>query len=98
MMVFQEEAPQVAASFNHLIEALSSSDGLDAKTRQLIYIGIKASEGDAGAVMAHIPMAKAAGASRDEIKDTILVTLTVSGIKGVVTCLPGALQVFDEIQ
>ena len=69
--VFQSEAPQVAAAFDSLIGAISSQDGLDAKTRQPIYIGIKASQGDTGAVAAHVPMAKFHGATRDEILDTI---------------------------
>jgi AhpD family alkylhydroperoxidase len=96
MEVFQNEAPEVAAAFNNLIEALSSTGGLDARTQQLIYIGMKASQGDAGAVIAHTPMAKQAGATREELKDTILLTLTVSGIKGVVTCLQGALSAYDN--
>ena len=96
MEVFQNEAPEVAAAFNNLIGALSSTGGLDAKTRQLIYIGMKASQGDTGAVIAHTPMAKQAGATREELKNTILLTLTVSGIKGVVTCLPGALSAYDN--
>ena len=96
MEVFQNEAPEVAAAFNNLIGALASTGGLDAKTRQLIYIGMKASQGDTGAVIAHTPMAKQAGATREELKNTILLTLTVSGIKGVVTCLPGALSAYDN--
>ena len=96
MEVFQNEAPEVAAAFNNLIGALSSTGGLDARTRQLIYIGMKASQGDAAAVIAHTPMAKQAGATREELKDTILLTLTVSGIKGVITCLPGALSAYDN--
>ncbi len=96
MEVFQNEAPEVAAAFNNLIGALSSTGGLDAKIRQLIYIGMKASQGDTGAVIAHTPMAKQAGATREELKNTILLTLTVSGIKGVVTCLPGALSAYDN--
>ncbi len=96
MEVFQNEAPEVAAAFNNLIGALSSTEGLDARTRQLIYIGMKASQGDAAAVIAHTPMAKQAGATREELKDTILLTLTVSGIKGVITCLPGALSAYDN--
>ncbi len=96
MELFKKEAPEVSAAFNSLIEALSSTKGLDSKTRQLIYIGIKASQGDTGAVMAHTPMAKKEGASRDEIKDTILLTLTVVGIKGVATCLEPALNIYDN--
>ena len=96
MEVFQNEAPEVADAFNNLIGAVSSTGGLDAKTRQLIYIGMKASQGDTGAVIAHTPMAKQAGATREELKNTILLTLTVSGIKGVITCLPGALSAYDN--
>ncbi len=67
--VFQSEAPQICEAFNSLIQILSSNGGLDAKTRQLINIGIKAAQGDAGAVAAHIPMAEAAGAAREEIRE-----------------------------
>lgn len=98
MLFFKEEAPEVASAFDGLIGALSSQPGLDAKTCQLIYIGIKAAQGDADAVTAHVPMLKAAGGTRDELRDTILVTLTVNGVKGVVSCLPRALAKFDEIQ
>ncbi|BCY19209.1 alkylhydroperoxidase [Leptolinea sp. HRD-7] len=98
MLLFKEEAPEVAKAFDGLIAALSTQPGLDAKTRQLIYIGIKAAQGDVDAVTAHVPMLKAAGGTRDELRDTILVTLTVNGVKGVVSCLPRALEKFDEIQ
>lgn len=40
-------------------------------------------------------MAKQLGATKEEVKDAILITLTVSGIKGVATCLPGAMSIFD---
>ncbi len=97
MMLFQTEAPEVAEAFNGLIKAISAQPGLDAKTRQLIYIGIKASQGESGAVVAHVPMARAAGASRVEVRDTILLTTTVSGVRGVVTCLADALRIYDQI-
>jgi alkylhydroperoxidase/carboxymuconolactone decarboxylase family protein YurZ len=94
--LFSSEAPQVAAAFDNLIGAISGQDGLDAKTRQLIYLGIKAAQGDQEAVTAHVPMAKAAGATRAEIRDTILLTLTVSGVQGVFSCLAPALDLFDK--
>ena len=96
MDVFQKEAPEVAAAFNDLIMALVATKGLDAKTKQLIYIAMKASMGDQMAVKAHVPMAKAAGATKEEVVDAILMTLTVSGILGVVTCLPDAVQQFND--
>ena len=97
MTVFKTAAPQVAQAFDGLIQAISQNGGLDAKTRQLIYIGIKASQGDTAAVTAHTPMVKSAGASREELRDAILLTLAVSGVKGVVSCLPAALDAYDHL-
>lgn len=96
MEVFQREAPEVAAAFNGLIQSLVASKGLDQKTKQLIYIAMKASMGDGSAVTAHVPMAKAAGATKAEVVDAILMTLTVSGVRGVVTCLPEAVRQFEK--
>ena len=93
---FQQEAPEVAKAFDGLIDALKSTTGLDAKTKQLVYIGIKSSTGDSTAVFFHVKMAKQLGASREEIKDTILITLTVCGLKGVSTCLQTALEAYDN--
>jgi AhpD family alkylhydroperoxidase len=95
MEVFQEEAPEVAQAFNGLIMSLVGRKGLDVKTKQLIYIAMKAAMGDDMAVKAHVPMAKAAGATREEVVDAILMTLTVSGIRGVVHCLPEAAKQYD---
>jgi len=96
MELFQKEAPEVAAAFNMLIMSLVASKGLDPKTKQLIYIAMKAAMGDDMAVKAHIPMAKAAGATKEEVIDAILMTLTVSGIRGVVHCLPEAVKQYDR--
>ncbi len=94
--VLKEEAPQVSEAFDSLITAISSTGGLDAKTRQLIYIGMKASQGDTQAVIAHTPMAKREGASRSEIRDAILMTLTVCGVQGVTHCLIPALEAYEQ--
>mgnify|MGYP003791459283 CR=1 FL=1 len=95
MEVFQKEAPEVGQAFNGLIMSLIGTKGIDQKTKQLIYIAMKASMGDQMAVRAHVPMAKAAGATKEEVVDAILLTLSVSGIRGVATCLPEAVGQFD---
>ena len=94
--VFQSEAPEVAKAFDGLIQSLVATKGLDQKTKQLIYIAMKASVGDQMAVKFHVPMAKAAGATKEEVVDAILLTLTVSGLQGVATCLPEAVQQFEK--
>jgi alkylhydroperoxidase/carboxymuconolactone decarboxylase family protein YurZ len=96
MAVFQREAPEVAAAFNGLIMSLVASKELDQKSKQLIYVAMKASMGDEMAVKAHVPMAIQAGATKEEVVDAILMTLTVSGVRGVVTCLPMALKYFEK--
>jgi alkylhydroperoxidase/carboxymuconolactone decarboxylase family protein YurZ len=93
---FKKEAPEVAAAFDGLIDSLKNTSGLDPKTKQLIYIGIKAAAGDATAVGFHAQMAKMLGAGRAEVLDTILVTLSVCGLTGVGSCLKPALDAFDS--
>ena len=94
--VFQKEAPEVAEAFEGLIQSLVKTKGLDSKTKHPVYIGIKAAMGDQLAILYHVPMAKDVGATREEIRDVILLTLTTSGLKGVTSCLPLALKVYDE--
>jgi AhpD family alkylhydroperoxidase len=96
MEVFQDEAPEVAQAFGGLIQAVSRMPALKPKVKQLIYIAIRASQGETTAVTSHVPMAKQAGATRDELKEAILMTTTVCGIKGVASCLIPALEAYDK--
>lgn len=96
LQVFEKEAPEVAKAFNGLVEAVRNTKGLDEKTKHLIYIGIKATTGDATAVYFHVPMAKKLGATRDEVRDAILITLTVCGLQAVANCLPAAMDIYDK--
>ncbi len=96
MQLFSEEAPEVARAFGNLIQTVSALPALEPKVKQLLYIAIRASQGETTAVTAHVPMAKAAGATRDELKETILLTTTVCGIKGIASCLAQALETYDR--
>ncbi len=96
MQLFAQEAPDVALAFSHLIEQIKSSDGLDEKTKQLIYIALKAAEGDSVAAGFHVMMARNLGAEKAEVIDALLVTLTVRGISGVVSCLPAVVNAYSN--
>lgn len=98
LSIFEQEAPDVASAYNLLIKSLIKTQGLDAKTKQLLYIGMKIVTGDYIAVKYHIPMAKKAGVSRDEIKETVLLTLTVVGLKGITQCLSEVLDIYDHTE
>jgi len=95
--IFKEEAPEVQKAYAGVINTLIVSNGLDAKTKQLVYIGMKVVSDDKNAVLYHVPMAKSAGATREEIKDTILLSLTVNGLKGISNYLPQALKLYDNL-
>jgi alkylhydroperoxidase/carboxymuconolactone decarboxylase family protein YurZ len=96
MEVFQEESPEVAQAFGGLIQSVSNMKALEPNVKQLIYIAIRASQGETTAVTAHVPMAKRAGATRDELKEAIIMTTTVCGIKGIASCLIPALEAYDN--
>ncbi|MFZ4400396.1 MAG: carboxymuconolactone decarboxylase family protein [Bacteroidales bacterium] len=98
LLIFEKEAPEVASAYNQLIVSLIKSQGLDSKSKQLLYIGMKIVSGDFVAVKFHVPMAKKAGASREEVKETVLLTLTVIGLKGITHCLDDVLTIYDTTE
>ncbi|GHT64964.1 hypothetical protein AGMMS50239_23690 [Bacteroidia bacterium] len=59
---------------------------------------IRASQGETTAVTAHVPITKKAGATRDELKEAIIQTTTVCGIKGIASCLIPALEAYDNAE
>jgi alkylhydroperoxidase/carboxymuconolactone decarboxylase family protein YurZ len=93
---FLKEAPAVAAGYQTFVEALAASDGLDGKTKHLIYIALNAATGSPGAAVAHVGFAKQLGASRAEVRDAILMTLTIAGLRGVTSTLAEVLAAYDR--
>jgi alkylhydroperoxidase/carboxymuconolactone decarboxylase family protein YurZ len=94
--IFQEESPEVASAFNKLIETIAKPSALEAKTKHLLYIAMKIVTGDEAAALMHVPFAKKLGASREEIRETVLLPLTVVGLKCVNTSLAAALEAYDR--
>jgi alkylhydroperoxidase/carboxymuconolactone decarboxylase family protein YurZ len=94
--IFQEESPEIASAFNKLIETIAKPSALDGKTKNLLYIAMKIVTDDVGAALVHVSFAKKLGATREEIRETVLLTLTVVGLKGVNTTLASALEAYDK--
>jgi alkylhydroperoxidase/carboxymuconolactone decarboxylase family protein YurZ len=97
LQIFKDESPEVQKAYDGLIQSLINDNGLDNKTKQLIYIAMKMIVDDERAVKMHIQMAKNMGATRNEIKTTILLGLTVIGLKAASKYLPLALESYDSI-
>jgi AhpD family alkylhydroperoxidase len=80
---FEARFPAAWRSYRGLREACDHSGPLDAKTRELIKIGIEVARKRHGGLIAHIDRAKAAGASAKEIAHAILLALPLIGLPDV---------------
>ena len=96
LQIFVDEAPEIQKAYAGFIQSLITNEGLDNKTKQLIYIGMKMIADDKRAVRMHVPMAKNAGATREEVKTTVPLGLSVIGMKAASKYLPLVLESFDE--
>jgi alkylhydroperoxidase/carboxymuconolactone decarboxylase family protein YurZ len=94
--LMSEEAPAVSKAFFDLAGTLQKEGGLDEKTFQLVYIAIKASIAETGAVAAHAGLAKKAGATREEVLGAVLITLMTNGVHGVGSCFSAAIDGYDN--
>lgn len=91
-----KESPETMQAFMDFAGKIQDKCGLDEKTFQLVYMGIQASRGGVGSVAAHAGFAKKAGATKQEVIGTVLVSLMTSGINGVSDCLAAASQGYDN--
>lgn len=96
MDVFLREAPDVARAFDNLVDIIRTGDWTDAKTKQLINIGIQTAQRNSRGVFFHAGMARDAGARREEVVGAVVMNLHLSGLVPVLECLPAAVQGYDR--
>lgn len=92
---FSEEAPQHAAAWMTLTQGLAAASSLDNKTHHIAYLSVLAALRRVNGIPFHVKMAKAAGASRDEVISAILVGLPLAG-HGVTEALPAAIDAYEN--
>ena len=93
--IFQKECPDLADSFNKLVDAQRSLEGLDPKTKQLLNIAIQTANSNPIGVKLHARMARQNGATREEVKGAVVMNLHLSGLPTVLSCLPAALDGYE---
>lgn len=93
--LFQEECPELAESFNQLVQSQISLKGLDSKIKELVNIAIQTANENPEGVKLHAYMAKKEGVTRDEIKGAVTLNLHLSGLSTVLKSLPAALEGFE---
>ncbi|MGD0637024.1 MAG: carboxymuconolactone decarboxylase family protein [Nitrososphaerales archaeon] len=93
---FAKQFPELSARYLELVEAQRSLKGIDAKTRQLINIGIQTANRNLRGVRYHAFMAKKAGATRDEVLGAVALNLHLRGVGVVLDTMPAAIAGFES--
>ncbi len=76
---FRQQNPAVAKAYDALGEACAQAGPLDAKTRELVKLGMAIGAGLEGAVHAHVRRALEAGVSPTEIRHVVALAAPTLG-------------------
>ncbi|MCH8269413.1 MAG: carboxymuconolactone decarboxylase family protein [Acidobacteria bacterium] len=76
---FQRKFPEVWKAYEGFREACDDQGPLDTKTRELIKVAISVALGRTGGLVAHLDRCRAAGASKEEICQAILLAAPLAG-------------------
>lgn len=82
-----ERYPQVWEKYGDLGQAVSAVKGLDARSQNLVKLGIAIGAGRQGAVHSHTKKCKDAGFSDNELYHAALLAVTTIGWSGAVAAL-----------
>jgi 4-carboxymuconolactone decarboxylase len=93
---FTEDYPDVAAAYDKLGTAVHKSGPLDEKTRALIKLGISTGAWLEGAVHSHTRKAIAAGCSKEEIRQTVILSLPTVGLPSMMAALSWVNDILDK--
>jgi AhpD family alkylhydroperoxidase len=77
---FTKEFPRAHAAYERLGKACHASGPLDAKTRELVKLGMSIAARSEGAVHSHVRKALNAGASPAEIRHAVLLAIPTLGL------------------
>jgi AhpD family alkylhydroperoxidase len=92
---FASEAPVYQSVWMETVQKLDAASKLDKKTEELAYLAVLSATRLESGIPFHTKMAKAHGATREEVISSILVGLPAVG-SCVVGALPVALSAYDE--
>ena len=95
---FLDAYPDTARAYQALGQALSDEGPLDAKTRELVKLGIAIGSGSEGAVHSHTRRAREAGAADEEIRHAALLALTSIGFPHMMAALTWVEDVLSETE
>ncbi|HZO91603.1 MAG TPA: carboxymuconolactone decarboxylase family protein [Chthonomonadaceae bacterium] len=92
---FLETYPEVARAYEQLGKATQDWGPLDKRTRELVKLGIAVGNRHEGAVHSHVRRALDAGATPEEIRHVILLSMTTIGFPNMMAALTWAEDVLN---
>ncbi|MBI4380159.1 MAG: carboxymuconolactone decarboxylase family protein [candidate division NC10 bacterium] len=93
---FTKEFPKAYAAYERLGQACHMSGPLDAKTRELIKLGMSIAARSEGAVHSHVRKALHAGASPQEIRHAVLLAIPTLGLPTTVAAFTWVSDILDS--
>jgi AhpD family alkylhydroperoxidase len=84
---FRAEHPSVYAAYEALGAAAASAGPLDAKTRELIKLGMAAANGSESGVQSHAHRGLEAGATSEEIQHALILGINTLGFSRMMAAL-----------
>ena len=95
-VLFLKDYPDVGAAYQSLGKAVAEAGPLDAKTRELIKLGVAIAAGQEGGTHSHARKAMDAGATAEEVRHAVLQTLTTIGFPNMMRGMSWADDVIRE--
>lgn len=92
---FSAKYPNVFKDYNQLGLSCRDAGPLDAKTQDLVKLGIAIGSNSRGAVMSHTRKALASGATPDEILHAVLLSLTTTGFPNMMASMTWVNEVLE---
>ena len=92
---FMEKYPAIGRAYQSLGNSVSEAGPLDAKTRELVKVGISIGARQEGGARSHVRKALEAGATPDEIRHAVLQATTTVGFP---TMMAGLSWVDDVLE
>ncbi|OOM79017.1 carboxymuconolactone decarboxylase family protein [Clostridium puniceum] len=95
MKIFSDKLPQVQGAFANMMQNISESSTIDAKTRELVMVALLTAQKSPFGVKAHGRRALDEGASIEDIISVMSQAIPIAGIGAIMDCLPVVVELED---
>ncbi len=93
---FSEKHPELIKQYQELGKACREAGPLDAKSQELVKLGLAIGTNSRGGVMSAARKALAAGATTDEITHGVILAMTTTGFPNMIAALSWVNEVVDK--